>query len=150
MVNFSYEEDGKLTICEITYKNNTFIGTAFCAPEDEDMMNKRTGETIASIRAQIAYYQHIRDNEILPGLAALKQLFYSMNNSKSYNKDSYEARRIRKKIYQYEEDLKTIRGLIQESREYLKEYLDVKEKLFLHLRMNKIDKDGGMLDQSKL
>lgn len=136
---FEYEDN--ITIARIYQKNETFIGIAECAEADRDMMNKRTGETIALMRAEIEYYQFIRDYEILPGLRALNELFYSFNNGKNYNPDSHEARRIRKHIYQYETDLITIKELLELTRKELREYLELKEKLYHDLRANKMESD---------
>lgn len=53
-LEFEWIEDTGTTICYLTEKNNTFIGTAYCSDKDQDMKSRLTGETIAHYRANIA------------------------------------------------------------------------------------------------
>lgn len=114
--------------CIICYNDLEFVGTAYCHPEDGDMKSKLTGQTIAEIRAMLAYLRHIRDNELRPQLKSLNQLYYSMNRSKNYNKKSYESYMLYRQIRILQNDLDTIKIEIANLRKGLKEYIEQKEK----------------------
>ena len=105
---YSYDSVRGLATYTLFYKDLKFGGAAFCHPDDEDMKSQMIGLTIAESRATLKYLRHIRDNELRPQLASLKQLMYSMNHSKQYNRKSYEARMLYRHIQMYEEDLKNI------------------------------------------
>lgn len=105
-----------------------FKGLSHCHPEDEDMMSKLTGETIAEGRALLTYLRHIKNNELKPQLKALKQLYYSMNRSKHFNPKSYEYRMLRRQICIVENNLSGIKEEITNIKTSLKEYLEQKEK----------------------
>ena len=121
---FTWYEATGTTICEI----NNIRTTAQCHPDDRDFMTRRVGEEIAAARAEIISYCQYRDNVLIPGLAALKQLYYSINHSKQYNKKSYEARMLYRQIQMKENDLKEIRAYIKELKEGLRSYIRLKDK----------------------
>ena len=50
-IEFIFDEENGTTVCKMRYDNRDFITTAVCAPEDLDMMSKKTGEEIAFHRA---------------------------------------------------------------------------------------------------
>lgn len=118
------------------------MGVAKCAEEDLEFMNDRTGENIALMRAEIKYYRYIRDNELIPAYNALKELHYSFNGNKNYNKDSLEARRIRKHMYMYEADIETVRELIRLAQTDLKMYIMTKDGLYHDLKIHKAEADN--------
>lgn len=122
-----YAETGTAE-CIIHYGTLKFKGLSHCHPEDEDMMSKLTGETIAEARALLAYLRHIKNNELKPQLKALKQLYYSMNRSKHFNPRSYEYRMLRRQICIVENSLSGIKEEIANIKFNLKEYLKQKEK----------------------
>ena len=90
-----WDDENKVAICVLYYKNKVFYGMATCHPDDMDFANEYTGEHIAYLRAMIEALNWERDCEIKPALAALKQVYYSMNHSKKYNPKSYEAKMLR-------------------------------------------------------
>lgn len=104
----------------IKYKGFTFTGTAHCAPEDQNYANPIVGEEIAELRAIIKYLRYIRDNEIKPGLKALKQLYYSMAHSKNFNSKSYEAKMLYRQLHIKEEELAGIKYGIKSAQEQIK------------------------------
>lgn len=129
-----YSYDHGNSIFTIYYKGNSFVGTAICHDDDKDMESKIIGLTIAEARATLAYLRHIRDNELRPQLASLKQLMYSMNHSKQYNRKSYEARMLYRHIQMYEEDLKNIKQEISRIKFHLFHYIKEKDELHQILR----------------
>lgn len=127
------EETGTATYT-IFYNNLTFTGTAQCHPDDEDMKNSIMGLTIAEDRAYLAYLRHIRDNELQPQLASLKQLYYAMSHSKQYNSKSYEARMLYRHIEMLKSDLYHLKKEISNIKFHLFRYLKEKEALHTILR----------------
>jgi Na+-transporting NADH:ubiquinone oxidoreductase subunit NqrB len=127
------QETGEATYT-IYYKNLTFTGNANCHPDDEDMKNQMMGLTIAESRATLAYLRHVRDNDLRPQLKSLKQLMYSMNHSKQYNRKSYEARMLYRHIQMLEEDMKNIAEDISRIKYFLWRYMLEKEELHQTLR----------------
>ncbi len=127
------QETGEATYT-IYYKNLTFTGKATCHPDDEDMKSQMMGLTIAESRATLNYLRHVRDNDLRPQLKSLKQLMYSMNHSKQYNRKSYEARMLYRHIQMLEEDLKNITDDISRIKFFLWHYMHEKEELHQTLR----------------
>ena len=87
---FYWDEGIGFAKCTLKTQYGEFTGVAQCHPDDEDMMSEKVGCEIAYARATINSLIHARDNVIKPSLKALKQLYYSMKNSKHYNSKSYE------------------------------------------------------------
>lgn len=53
-----------------------------------------------------------------------------MIKSKKYNPDSYEAKRLKKEIYNYQQEINDTNAMINEMQNNLKEYIDGKEALY--------------------
>lgn len=134
---FQWDKDYGSALCILTEGNNSFVGYANCHPDDEDMMSEKTGLTIALYRAEIKFYQHIKNNEIKPQLKALKQVYYAMNRSKKFNPNSYENKMLQRQIHQLEIDLDTIKDLLDNKKETLRDYINEKEKLYQKIRDNR-------------
>ena len=88
--HFEWDENlGQATCIIEDSQQRVFFGLATCHGDDMDMKSRRTGEEIAFRRARMDYLRQQRD-DILLELKALKQLYYSMNQSKRFNPKSYE------------------------------------------------------------
>ena len=109
------EKTGK-SIFTINYKNKQFIGSAQCCEEDIEYKSEIFGEALAQNRATRQYFAFIRDDEIIPELKSLNQLYYSMKHSTQFNPQSYEAKMLFRQIKQREEDLKILKFSIQDLR----------------------------------
>ena len=116
-VSTSWDEESGVALFTIQYKNEYFTGTATCCEEDKEFKSEIFGEALAEIRATRKYFAFIRDNEKIPELKALNQLYYSMKHSSQFNPKSYEAKMLFRQIKQREEDLKIIKFLIQDLRD---------------------------------
>lgn len=120
-----------------TYKNYTFSGEAQCHPQDHP--NEFIGMQLANTRAFIKYFRFIRDNEIKPGLAALKQLYYSMKHSKNFNPKSYEAKMLYRQIRIKEDDLAEIKESIIDAQKQEKDIIRCAD--IMYKKINKLKKD---------
>ena len=132
---FDWNEEQGTATCILTDKNKKiYIGFATCHPDDQDMCSEKTGCEIALSRATIDYYRNLRDNEIKPALAALNQLYYSMNKSKSFNPNSYENKMLQRQIRLKTFDLTTVQEMIVAEQEKLKNFIKKKEEFYQLIR----------------
>lgn len=134
---FEWDEDTGVATCVLVDGNNIFLGTAKCAPEDEDMKSEKTGMQIALYRAKIDYLRHLRDNVLKPRLAALKQLYFSMNQSSQFNENSYENKMLCRQIYLTDSDLSLIKEELTYTKQDLNFYLAEKSNFYKKIRENR-------------
>lgn len=138
---FSWEQETGIASCTIRYKDFIFTGYAMCSPEDEDMKSKLTGQDIAYRRALIKYLIHVRDCELKPAIAALKQYYYTMKHSKYFKENSYEIIRFNKHLKSYEENLQSIKEEILEEKIALQRLILTKDAYYNKIR-EKRKKEG--------
>lgn len=132
-----YKSNEGYSECIILYRGNKFIGCAQIHPEDEDMKSERTGAIIAQARAMIQLHKWKKNNEILPALKALKHLYNNISSSQSFNPRSYESIMIRREIQNLEKQVNTIKEMIIEEKQALKEYIELKDKIYKTIRNKK-------------
>ena len=131
---FDWNPETGVATCIITYKDQEFIGTAICHPEDMDLISERTGSYIAECRAYRIYYRYIREVEIKPALNALKHAYNIMSQSKYFNENSHEAQVMRKQIAYYEDALLMIRRSMYVEAQSLREYIKNKDIVYNRIR----------------
>lgn len=136
-ITYEYNDAIGLSVCTIYDNGKMYQGFAWCSKEDQDMKSEKTGLTIAEYRAHIAQAKGIRDNEIKPGLAALKKMKYSINQSKYFNENSYEYRMLEQQIKNYEKDLIFIKNTIALQKANLKKYINNKAEFYKQIRENR-------------
>lgn len=138
-VSSSWDENIGFSTCSIRYHSGTKLdyfghGYAECHDQDKEFQSQLTGAFIASSRAEIDVCRKIRDYELKPGLLALKHLHSTMQHSKKYNPDSYEAKRLKKEIANYQKEIEEIDEMIIDMQANLKEYIDGKDRLYQERR----------------
>ena len=132
--HFEWDENlGQATCIIEDSQQRVFFGLATCHGNDMDMKSRRTGEEIAFRRARMDYLRQQRD-DILLELKALKQLYYSMNQSKRFNPKSYENTMLQRQIRIKTFDLDTIKEMLASERESLKNLIDEKDKFYKQVR----------------
>ena len=134
MINYKFEQYDSTYLCYIDRDGVKFFGEAYCHPEDEDMKSERTGYFIAETRANISMLRYIRDHEVIPMLKYYKHFYDCVSHSSKFNKDSYEAKMLLKELRKWEKELSDVREEIKHNRDYLREYIDQKEKLYQKIR----------------
>lgn len=128
-------EDGS-SLCVLSTKNKTYVGTAQCLDSDRDMMNEKTGCEIAYHRATIhALEDHL--NDLQGELAGLKKYFYTVNQSKYYDANDYMAQMLIRQIQQRTDDILITKNMIAEEKEYLKNYMKDKAEFYKKIRYNR-------------
>ena len=135
--NFYWDIDKRVCTCVISEGGIEFYGTATCHPNDEDMKSVRTGEVISFNRAYIKYLQHIKNTTIAPTLKALEDLYKNMATSYRFNEKSFEAKQLKKEIEFYKENKRIVNEIIKSTKEYLKDYIDAKDKFYQKQRDKK-------------
>ncbi len=132
-LNLIFDEYNGTTVCKMTYDGKEFFGHAVCAPEDMDMLSKKTGEEIALRRCSIAVLKYEKQ-KIKNELNGLKTLYYSINTSKRYNPKSYEAVMLNRQIKMRVEDIADLEQEIKETDEYIKNYIIQKDDFYKKIR----------------
>ena len=134
MLKYNFYTEDNICYCEIMYNDQKFVGSAKCHPDDLDMKSDRTGYFIAEVRANIAKLRWCRDYEILPMVKYYKHFYDCVSHSSKFNPETYEAKMIKKELRRWESELALVRDTIQSEREYLREYIDTKEKVYQRIR----------------
>jgi hypothetical protein len=133
MITEDWNEELGLAQCVFTDISNGVIlsgyGRAICHDDDIPWKRASTGKYIAMTRAQIDILRKKRDYELKPSIMAIEHIISTMTNSKRYNPDSYEAKRIKKELKNLKDDLHMINTIIKDEQASLKTYLDTKDKL---------------------
>lgn len=102
-----------------------YWGEAMCHPDDEEFMSKFTGIHIAKMRCMIEYAKDEK-TRIYGKLQGIKQVYYSIIQSKNFNKNNYESKMIYRQMKFIEEEYRDICDSITELKNGLKVYLDSK------------------------
>lgn len=136
-----YDYDSKTGVAHVVILegNKEFHGFASCHEDDEDFKSERIGMTIAEARAELSFLQHIRDNELMPTIKALRHVYSNMKTSKHFNLHSYEARMIRRQIRIKENDLIIVKQEINSRKQFITDYIQQKDKL--HDKLRKVKKN---------
>ena len=130
-----WDEAHGVSRCVLNYQTSSGliiqgIGIAECHPDDAPFMSQLTGGIIAEYRAEIDLIKKINNYELKPGLAALKHVFCTMNQSKKYNEKSYEATRLKKEIAHIMDEIEENNKSIEDLQKTLKNYIKEKEKFY--------------------
>lgn len=130
---FEWNPFSHMATCIIQQDDKIFYGCATCHPSDFDFESEKTGCEIALYRATIKYLKYNK-NIVKTKLSSLKQYFYSINQSKKFNKDSYENKMLQRQIRRLEEELLSYNEEINNLKQYLNEYIKLKDKFYQKIR----------------
>ena len=133
---FYFNPDEGSSLCVITTKTKTYIGTAQCAEVDKDMMSEKTGCEIAYHRA-IIHSLEDKLSDLKNELAGLRKYYYTVNQSKYYDENAYMAKMLQRQIKYREDDIEDIKILISEEKTYLKQYMAAKAEFYKKIRKNR-------------
>ncbi len=140
-LEFDFDEELGTTTCIMKYDNHVFYGRAYCAKEDMDYLSKKTGQEIAFNRATVEVLRYEK-NRLTNELNGLKSLYYSIKHSKRYNPKSYEAIMLRHQMNMRDNDITQLKIDIKTTKQYLKNYIDQKDKAYKLWRKNKKEQDN--------
>lgn len=148
-VIYSFDDKTGVSYCSIFEYGLEFTGIAVCHPDDRDMLSERTGCEIANRRAYIHLLCHERDNIIAPQLKALKQLYYSINKSKNFNKKGYAEKALYRHVRMLEHDLTAIKAEIATEKQSLTDYINGKEKFYQRHRARISYEESNKIDTAE-
>ena len=132
---YDWNEETKTTTCKIIDDaGRVFIGEARCHPEDLDFGNRFAGERIAAARAAMKYLKSVKRDVLIPGLKALKQLYYSINQSNQFNEKSYEVMMLRRQINMKNNDIIAVNNELATLKQELDLYLKTKDAFYEKVR----------------
>lgn len=134
---YSWEEELGLAIVTIHENGMTFVGTAKCHEQDQDMKSEKVGTFIALNRAQIKHLTYIINKELKPQLKAIETMYNEMAQCKNFNPKSFEARRMRKKMYEIKDDIAELNEFKQFKITETAEYIKVKEDFYQKARKHR-------------
>jgi len=134
---YSWEEELGLAIVTIHENGMTFVGTAKCHEQDQDMKSEKVGTFIALNRAQIKHLTYIINKELKPQLKAIGTMYNEMAQCKNFNPKSFEARRMRKKMYEIKDDIAELNEFKQFKINETAEYIKVKEDFYQKTRKHR-------------
>lgn len=133
---FCFSKEDGTALCVLSTKRKSYVGTATCSPTDQDMMSEKTGCEIAYRRALITALRSRRD-ELKIQIKALQTYYYTMNNSKYFEEDSYPIRRLKSHIDMLNDELAETKKLLKEEQNYLKKYMENKTEFYTKIRKNR-------------
>lgn len=137
---FNWNEEDGTSLCVIYDRDKMYYGTATCHPEDRDMMSEKAGCELAYLRAAVMGLKSVRD-ELKTELQGLKKYYYSMNTSKHFNPESYEARRLMSHMDRLEKDIEIVKTLINQQNKQINDFIKNKDEYYKKIRKNrKLDK----------
>ena len=96
--------------------------TAIATTNPNDIPSETVGITIAEQRATIKYWQAAKHKTRIE-LTALMDMYSSIQDMRDFNCDGLEARRMRRAIYEKEDDIKQIKKNIKECRKTIHDVL---------------------------
>lgn len=99
-------------------------------------MSEKTGCEIAYHRAIINSLRDHRD-ELKIKLAGLKEYYYTMNQSKYFNEENYEIRRLNTHMTMLQDEIDIIKELIEKEQDFLKQFMEDKAEFYKKIRRNR-------------
>ena len=129
----SYDEETGISRIVLITDLGKVIGEAKCHPDDKDMCGMITGATIAGYRATLNYFKLCK-RKYKTRLKALDDLYYSMNQSKKFNKNSYENKMLLRHRQKTIAIIEEIQSEMEEINKQLKQYIESKENFFNKIR----------------
>lgn len=115
-----YDDSSKESYALFTTELGMFTAIAQTNPADK--ASEHVGVTIAEQRVKIKYWQAIK-RKLRIELNALMDMYSSIQDMREFNYDSLEARRMRRAIYEKEDDITQVKKNIQECRDIIHDVL---------------------------
>lgn len=133
---FFFNPDDGSSLCIITTKAKTYLGSAQCREADRDMMSEKTGCEIAYHRA-IIHALEDRLSNLQNELSGLNKYFYTVNQSKHFQPKGYMERMLHRQIQQREDDIEITKNMIETEKKYLKQFMADKAEFYQKVRRNR-------------
>lgn len=115
------------SIVKIQNQYGIFIGTSQLQEEDKAHESTFAGCGYAEMKANISYMKY-RKKILNYQIKILKDCYSNMSFGKKFNSHSYEARKIRRKIYELEKEKKSWDNKIKSLKEKMFKAIETREK----------------------
>lgn len=108
-----FDPETNITYVTIETKLGIFIGSSYLQPCDEDFKSSYRGFRYAEAKAFMKYLRAIK-MQTKAQLSAIEGMYNNIACGKEFNPNSYEARKIRSKIYSLKEEVENISKEIEQ------------------------------------
>lgn len=132
LIDSAYRPETGESIATIRTKYGDFVGYAKVHPEDSDIESEFTGCAFAETRA-IAKAHKVELKEKRIKLKAYIDLEKEVKQMKGYNPHSVESRRLRRKIYELDKEIKEKADILKNLHSKIIEDSERKRKTLQHL-----------------
>jgi len=119
--------------CILSVDGYNYIGIAKCCPEDKDMQSEKTGQHIAYQRAFIKCLKH---NLFIIKLQKkeIKDFYNSVKDGKEFNINGFVERKLRREIYELNQEIIYFKALIEGNEKSLKDFISQKDNFYQKIR----------------
>ncbi len=136
MTTYYTYKNGTAKYAIIDNDGNTYIGNAYCHPEDIDMMSEKTGLYIAEMRANIKYLRYlIKDSK--KELKSLVDFHSLLKFNPYYNENNRETKLLIREIRRRKKDIEENKKALKDMQLSLKEYITQKNEFYQKIRKNR-------------
>ena len=136
LIYSEYDAVDGVSIAVVKTKYGTFTGVARLHPDDAEYESQFEGCKYAEYRAMIkAGKEELK--ELRQRLKGLEILQRDLQDGKEYNSMSFEARRLRKRIYEYKSEIQTMEHTIKNSEKLISNSWDSRKKMLDKIRSEK-------------
>ncbi|MCF0125095.1 MAG: hypothetical protein HUJ68_04950 [Clostridia bacterium] len=115
------------------YKNQEFVGKAFCSKEDKDFCSELLGIKIAELRAYVKYLK-VKKEDLKNRLSTLEGVVNNMKTSKDFDITSNYGKKLQFSICDCKRELQEVKRLIKEIPKSLDMELEQREDFYNKIR----------------
>ena len=138
LIYAKYDRETGISTATVRNRYGTFTGTSKLREEDRFVESSFLGCQFAETKAIIKSLKEQR-KRITIQLEALENLHFDMQNMKEYQPDSFEARRLRRRIYELREEKMRLSDRIVQGQSFLNKLFNAREIL----RKKMLEKGGN-------
>lgn len=131
--DYHWYEEGGIAVAILRHKGKEWHGTAFCHTDDLDFCSQHTGMIIAEHRATIEYYKDLK-RQLRVEINAIERLKTQMISGAKCNSKSREMKVLYSELRRLKNELATVNCGLQQLRESLKEFINIKDKMYNKIR----------------
>ena len=110
IVSSGFDKETGISHVTIQTPKGSYTGYSNLQEEDKTHVSQMTGCRYAEIKAYIKML-NAEIKEIKSQFYAFERLYNNISQSNKFNKDSYEARKIRREMYHFKEKIKELENL---------------------------------------
>lgn len=133
-----YNEKTGVSMVQLTTDIGDIKGYAYLHPEDKEIESRFAGCRYAEMRAGIKYMK-AKEKIAKYKLKPLKEVFFELNQMKSFNPNSKEAKIIAKKIYLLEDEIETFKTNAKTLQERLNTAIKTRPEIIKNIKKKNQD-----------